>query len=51
MSLRSFATQLVVRLGLIAALLTSAGAVSYSATHWDPPTSGAETSGTASAAH
>lgn len=36
MSVTSLASQLGVRLALIAALLTAAGVTSYSATHWEP---------------
>lgn len=50
-TIRSFATQLAVRLAMIGALLSTAGVISYSATHWNPPTSGAESSNSAPAGH
>jgi hypothetical protein len=39
-TLRSFVAQLAVRLSLIAALVGFAGVTSYSATHWEPHTTG-----------
>jgi hypothetical protein len=38
--MRSFVCQLAVRLSVICALLGFAGVTSYSATHWEPRTSG-----------
>lgn len=43
MSVGSFATQLGVRLALVAGLLTAVGVTSYSATHWEPRTQHAPT--------
>jgi hypothetical protein len=47
-TLRSFLGQLAVRLSLIGALLGFAGLASYSATHWEPHTSGEAPTGTQS---
>jgi hypothetical protein len=41
-TLRSFLGHLAVRLSVIGALLGFAGVTSYSATHWEPRTSGVE---------
>jgi hypothetical protein len=46
-TLRSFLGQLAVRLCVIAALVGFAGLTSYSATHWEPHTSGENTPTTA----
>jgi hypothetical protein len=43
----TFATQLALRLSVIATLLASTAAVSYSATHWEQSSSGTEASSTA----
>jgi len=45
----SMGTALAMRLTVIAALLATVGVWSYSATHWEQPTGGAEASSTASA--
>jgi hypothetical protein len=47
----SFSAQLVVRLTLIAALLSTVGGWSYAATHWNSATRGSESSNTTAAAH
>lgn len=36
MKVRSFASQLAVRMAVVAAVATAAGATSYQATHWEP---------------
>ena len=36
MSVKTYATQLAIRMTIVAGVLTAAGVVSYDATHWEP---------------